>query len=847
MKKSVILSPLFVIFILSIVLPNVYATTGEINLENSEFTLYRGNMIAFPVTVAMTDYTHRPSLEIIHNGEITQNISLRSIGDTFHGILGLNENWTSGDYTINLTYQGTILDSESFVIFRDNEVESKIIVHENMHTFVDPFISLSTNELVLENSSHEIIFITGNLYSSQSGHPVMINMTKPDGTIDAFRASISDDGYFSSLIHIDKQWIGGKYLVSANYLNESVNTSFSIKNNWETPIFTESQLVGSFEISSSVSHNYTILEIAGTIDTDETNITLSIGKDVSMYEDIIPLDDDGSFETSMVLYDYTTNSPWDYGEYFVTGLVGEKSFHSKSFTLNEQLFSVPTIQNMDLFLNMSGEMQKMVDISEIEINTRDTKQVILSGTLENYVLGDPVEVHLINPDGVDSQSILIASSIGAYYTPIIITDTWISGVYTAYVTYGDFMDEPSTFSVINNAIISNDIISEDETSDNIISDVIPVDIKNYSILFSDTQNILSVHYTTQMESFSGQTPIVLSLNGVKISDYRTIYSTDDGFIDYYLLLDYTWSPGKYTVSYIENNVTIPFGTFEILDDATNDELFNDESVEVLHTSVSPIPLSLDKTLFKVASHFVDTLSFSGVVDHTGEIIIRIDDTVITHTTSNSDGAYGGILYISDNLGVGFHNVSITYGEITESAEFLIATHESISLQEDVIIFRNKIIESGGAMNVSSSGIVPDFIASEIQPIFVNIIGVDSQEISILPKGIGNYSYNFAISDTIGDYEVSVNYAGDVIENYSISVVPAESSWVKSHTQSLVNGEMNCISYLKKAVLMLDEPYAVHSDAVCPEWFAESASMWVGGTMSDDSFYDAVQFLADGLQ
>jgi len=188
MKKSVILSPLFVIFILSIVLPNVYATTGEINLENSEFTLYRGNMIAFPVTVAMTDYTHRPSLEIIHNGEITQNISLRSIGDTFHGILGLNENWTSGDYTINLTYQGTILDSESFVIFRDNEVESKIIVHENMHTFVDPFISLSTNELVLENSSHEIIFITGNLYSSQSGHPVMINMTKPDGTIDAFRA-----------------------------------------------------------------------------------------------------------------------------------------------------------------------------------------------------------------------------------------------------------------------------------------------------------------------------------------------------------------------------------------------------------------------------------------------------------------------------------------------------------------------------------------------------------------------------------------------------------------------------------------------------------------------------------
>jgi len=35
--------------------------------------------------------------------------------------------------------------------------------------------------------------------------------------------------------------------------------------------------------------------------------------------------------------------------------------------------------------------------------------------------------------------------------------------------------------------------------------------------------------------------------------------------------------------------------------------------------------------------------------------------------------------------------------------------------------------------------------------------------------------------------------------------------------------------------------------VCPEWFAETAEMWVNGAMSDDSFYDAVQFLADGLQ
>jgi hypothetical protein len=834
MKIIYILSVMFVMGVFSMVLPSAYATTGEITLDQREFTLYRGNMITFPVIIEMNDYTHRPTLEIMFNGTVTQKISLYPIGDTFSSLVGLNENWESGDYTINLKYQGAILDSESFVILRDNEVVSEIITHENIHKPVEPFISLSTNELVLENSFHEIIYITGNLYSSQFGHFVIIDVTKPDGTIDTFHASHSDDGTFSGFIPIDKHWIGGEYLVSASYLNESVTESFNIQNNWGTPIFTESQLVGSFEISSSISHDYTILEIVGTIETDEQQVTLSISKgDVVMYEDTVSLND-GSFETSMVLYDYTTNTPWEYGEYSIHGMIGEKSFHSKTFTLNEQSFSVSQIQSMNLFMKMTGEMQKMVDISEIEINAKETKQVILSGTLENYISENPVEVHLISPDGIDSQSILIASSDGAYYTPIIITDTWISGVYTAYVTYGDFMDEPSTFSVINNAIIDD----ENVTSDDTISDVTPVEIKNYEVSFSDTKNTTSVHYTAQMESFSGKTPIILSLNGDALSDYRVTHSTDTGFIDYYLLLDYTWSPGKYTVSYVENNITIPFGTFEILGNVT------DELIEIQHTSVSPVPLFLDETLFKVTTRFVDTLSFSGVVDYVGDVTVKIDDKIISHTTSDSDGAYDGILYISDNLGVGFHNVSITYGGITESAEFLIATNESISLQEDVIVFRNKIVESGGMMNISSSGIVPDFVASEIQPVFIEITGVDSQEISILPKGIGNYSYNFAISDELGDYEVSVNYAGNTIENYSISVVPAELSWVKLHTQSLINGQMNCASYLSKAVLMLEEPYTVNSDVSCPEWFADSTVMWVNDTMSDDSFYDAVLFLAD---
>ena len=834
MIKCVILSVMFVIPIFFLVLPNAYAVTGEMTLENSEFTLYRGSVIAFPVIVEMSDYIHRPSLEIIHNGEVTQKIQLNSRVDTFHSIIGLNDNWSSGNYIINLKYQGTILDSESFVILRDNEVVSEIIVHENMHKDVESFISLSTDKLILENSSHEIIYFTGNLYSSHIGNFMIVDVTKPDGTIETHRVPHSSDGTFFGGISLDKHWSTGEYFVSASYYGTSIPpVSFNIQNNWETPIFTES-LVGSFEISSSISHDYTILQVTGTIETDESQVILSVGKDDAvMYEDTISLDN-GSFETSMVLYDYTTNTPWEFGEYFINGKIGDKSFHSKTFTLNEQSLKVPQIQNMGLFMKIEKEMQKMVDISEVEINTGKSQQIILSGSIENYSSGDRVTVHLITPDGVDSESYLIASESGAYYMPIIINDSWISGQYTAYVTYGDFIDEPSSFSVINHAMkIKDEIVKDIEINNDI------VEIKNYSISFSDNVTGSSVHYTATMESYSGKTPVIISLNNEIVSESFT-YSGNDGAIDYYLLLDNTWSSGSYTVSYIENDIATLFGTFEILgDEKISQDTIDQNNSETIHSA-----LSLDKTIFKTSTNFVDTVSFSGDVDYTGDVIVSIDGKIVSHVKANPDGEYNGILFLSDELGAGFHNVSVKYGEEKESAEFLIATNDAIQLTKDVIISRDVIAESGGALTISVSGTMNDFVLSETQPVLIEISGVTPQKFSVMPKMHGHYLQNFVINDTLGEYTVTVSYGGDVLASYSISVVPAESSWVKPHTLSLVNGNMDYVSYLKKAVLMLDEPYVISSDVSCPEWFLESAEMWIAGSTSDDSFYDAIEFLVE---
>ena len=79
----------------------------------------------------------KTKISISSQSHISYKRPHHSIGDTFHSVIGLDENWASGKYLINLKYQGEILDSKSFTILRDNEVESAIIIYENMLKIVE--------------------------------------------------------------------------------------------------------------------------------------------------------------------------------------------------------------------------------------------------------------------------------------------------------------------------------------------------------------------------------------------------------------------------------------------------------------------------------------------------------------------------------------------------------------------------------------------------------------------------------------------------------------------------------------------------------------------------------------
>jgi hypothetical protein len=244
---------------------------------------------------------------------------------------------------------------------------------------------------------------------------------------------------------------------------------------------------------------------------------------------------------------------------------------------------------------------------------------------------------------------------------------------------------------------------------------------------------------------------------------------------------------------------------------------------------------------------VEYLKYYGklVDDSTKKVSILLDGELQTVTSLDSEGNYAGVISMGDNLDSGFHNLSMSSGDVVESVEFLITTNHYIPLKGDLEIFRNDIIESGGEISIFLSKMVPNFVPSEVQYVTITVEGDDFYErFSVMPKGYGFYSQNFMIDETLGSYDVTVKYGEEIIESYTIDVLAIDPQWLREHTESWVYGKISDYSYFQKLVLTLDDDYTVTPNVSAPDWFVESAAMWMRGMLDDDSFNDSIKFLAE---
>ena len=556
---------------IGVMIPSGFSTSGEIFLEKNEFKLYGdGSLVTFSVTGEIMDYTHRPTLEIVQNDIVIQSVNLVPIKNSLFSVIGLDKNFSAGEYFVNLKYKNKILDTKSFTITRDNVVEKQTKIHENMNDLFESYVQITRDEFVINNNSDESLIVSGNIVSTQFGNQISILLHHPDSTIEKLGSLVqSKNGFLNFPIYgIDKYWKPGTYVVSVNYLDHSPLTAqFVIENDWVLSSLSESHAFrdessGSFDLSFDKLDEYVILKIDGNVRTNDSQIKLVINSDNAIvYEnDLLLLD--GDFYDNVVLYDYENDVPWKNAKYEINVLVDQNQVETKTFTFDESLLFSSNNEVMDLELIFSDEIVNFSNKLEVEIFEKDSKEITLSGNIPNYQSGNIIDVNILTPSGEILKSNLRGSVDGDYFLPVSITDSWISGNYVISLIFNDIVSDTLDFTILNHKFDDKQIISNGTSPENIVESIEILEIQHHDVVINNNKIEKNILFTQPFDSNLQHVPItIVTPDGSEI--YESTYHSKTGDLQKWVNLDHTWESGDYFVYYIENDVPNILGTFHI--------------------------------------------------------------------------------------------------------------------------------------------------------------------------------------------------------------------------------------------------------------------------------------------
>ena len=525
-------------------------------------------MVNFSVTGEIFDYAYYPELEIMIDDVVFQTIDIFPNKNSIFSIIGLDKNWSHGEYVVNLKYKNEILDSKHFTIFRDNVIKKEIRTDEKMHEIFESFVEVDIDKLVLVNNSDETIWVSGNLASSQFGNEINFSLIHPDGTLESIgKTHQSYDGFFKyPIIGIDKYWMPGEYQIKANYLEQELVTSFTIENDFvlsslsKTHMFDEESF-GSFDLSFEKVDEHVILKIDGDVRTNDSEIKLVINSDNSIiYEANLPLSD-GYFYDNVILYDYENDVPWENIGYEVNAFVEENIVDTKTFSFDESLIFSSNDQVMNLEMIFSDNVVNFTNELEIEISEYDSKEITLSGNIPNYLSGNIIDVNIDTPSGEILESHLRASANGDYFLPVQVTDSWISGTYVVSLIFNDAVQDVIEFSVLNHKYNDAQKVVN-EISENLDESLEILELEHYDVIIDNTKIKKNILFTQPFDSTLQRVPItIVAPDGSEI--YEFTYHSKTGDLQKWVNLDHTWESGDYFVYYVYNEIPNILGTFHI--------------------------------------------------------------------------------------------------------------------------------------------------------------------------------------------------------------------------------------------------------------------------------------------
>jgi len=76
-----------------------------------------------------------------------------------------------------------------------------------------------------------MLSVLGSIDDSRTGHKIIFEIIAPDGTITFTSGTVASGGAFTTSILVDKNWIDGKYVLNAKYLDgNELSSSFNVEN-----------------------------------------------------------------------------------------------------------------------------------------------------------------------------------------------------------------------------------------------------------------------------------------------------------------------------------------------------------------------------------------------------------------------------------------------------------------------------------------------------------------------------------------------------------------------------------------------------------------------------------------
>ena len=124
----------------------------ELIFEGGTYEIYKGNYILVPIKIQVENHDHKiiPVITTIYENQVIKTTSLiPSRSGTFHDILIINDNFKSGEYFIQMEYDGIKSNPESFIISRDHLDKEKESVRGDppKQTKKESVMNISSNEI----------------------------------------------------------------------------------------------------------------------------------------------------------------------------------------------------------------------------------------------------------------------------------------------------------------------------------------------------------------------------------------------------------------------------------------------------------------------------------------------------------------------------------------------------------------------------------------------------------------------------------------------------------------------------------------------------------------------------